>query len=335
MVIKARKEKKMKNGKKIRILFIGLLSFLASGFSFAIAEPNFPDRPIELVTPYPPGSFMDIAAGAFKDHVTKILGQPVISIYKPGAGGITGMVFVANSKPDGYTLLLNASSGFLVPMLSKKEAGYSINDFIPICGIGKISGFLCVKDDSPYKTLHDFIQAAKTKKMKYATYGTLSVGHITIEALSKQAGFQAIHIPYAGAPASMTAVLGGHADMAYGSAVGSIVGPGLLRVLAVNSDERSPNQPDVPTFKELGYNLSLPGQNLLIFSPKGTPKERINKIYYAYKKAAEESGKEIEKPMLATDCKLILMGPEEAGKLFQSDYVNLKKRIEEMGFPTY
>jgi tripartite-type tricarboxylate transporter receptor subunit TctC len=297
--------------------------------SSGLASSDYPSRPIEIVVPYSPGGGADIASRVFKDYVGKILGQPVIQTFKPGAGGATGSAFVAAAKPDGYTLLVGSNSPLVVAPLTKKP-GYTLNDFTPVCNYTLLPLLWVVKDDSPYKTMQDFIRAAKTKKMKYATYGSLTAAHVCMEALQKVAGFQAIHVPYDGGGRTMTAVLGGHADIGIASGSGGMAGPGRLRILAIGHKERLDLLPDVPTLKEIGY----PVYGIIyygLWGPKGVPKEIVEKVYGAHKRVVNENGKEIAKILNGLEHTVALMGPEELWEEYQADYEFQKKVLGEMG----
>jgi len=306
-----------------------LFAMLLSGAAVASAA-DYPDRPIDLVIPYAPGGGADIATTAFKDKVAKIVGQPLISNFKPGAGGATGSAFVAQAKADGYTFLVGSNSPLIIAPLTKKGTGYTLADFTPVCNISAVPLVWCVKEDSPYKTMPEFIQAAKTKKMKYSTYGVLTAAHICMEALGRAAKFQAVHIPYSGASTAMSAALGGHVDIAIASGSAGMAGPGKLRILAIAEDKRLAAYPDVPTLKELGY----PVYGLTYFglwAPKGTPRERIQKVYEAHRKVAEVNGAEIAEILKNVEHTMLVLSPEELGKTYQADFEFQKKMIGEMG----
>lgn len=320
----------MENRRMGGILCCLVAALLAWGASFVQAQSNYPDRPIEMVIGYAAGGPMDFVAAAFKEKVSKILGQPVLSVFKPGAGGAIGAAYAARAKPDGYTLYLGSNTTLVLIPLTKKDSGYSPEELVPVCNLTSSPNLLCVKDDAPYKTLAEFIQAAKAKKMKYATYGVNSGPHILMEALSKAAGFKAIHIPYAGAGPAYVACLGGHVDMAISTGTGGMVGPEKLRVLAHAGTERFELMPDIPTLKELGYPLSLVG-NFYIWAPRQTPKENINKVADAYKKAAEESRDEIKKALTNIEQGLNYMNSEELDKAAKAEYRLYKRIVEDLG----
>lgn len=321
----------MDRRKRSIVLWMGLVMFSVSGVSLSMAASDYPARPIEVIIPVAAGGGLDFAMNLFKSKVEKVLGQPLIFTYKPGAAGATGTLYATGSKPDGYTLVASTVSTLVIPPLTKKAAGYTLDDFVPICNLTSIPQVFCIKDDSPYKTMQDFIQAAKTKKMKYATPGTFTNAHILMEAFSKMAGFQAIHIPYAGSSAGMAAVLGGHIDMLV-AASGGFLGPGKLRLLAVANVEqkRLEDHPDIPTLNELGYPLSI-GSLDGLWAPKGTPKEIAKKIYEAHKKAYEENRAEVNKLAKVGDQTVFLTTGEELRRLYQEQHEFYKKMLGEMG----
>lgn len=317
-------------GRKVGIIFVGLLILVASGFSFAAGEADFPNRPIELVNPYPAGG-VDYVVSVFRERAGKFLGQPMVVTYKPGAAGATACQFVANAKPDGYTVLVIGTliSG-MYPLTKKGGAGYTQDSFAPIVQLAEGTTLLLVRDDSPYKTLQDFVQAAKTQKMKYASFGYGSTGHITMGVLEKRAGFTSIHIPYTGGGAIFTAVLGKHVDIGIAGSTGGMVRPGMLRVLAVSSKERSKVFPEIPTLIELGYGVYAPAK-YFICGPTGIPKERINKIWGAFKKAVDQEGKEIEALLRQGETAMSILSPEELADDIQADMTDLRKFFGEIG----
>jgi tripartite-type tricarboxylate transporter receptor subunit TctC len=214
--------------------------------------------------------------------------------------------------------------------LTKKGPEFALDDFVPVCNLSAAPYVMCVKEDGPYKTLHDFIQAAKTKKMKYSTPGVASAPHIFMEGLAKLAGFQAIHVPYAGGSPAMVAALGGHVDIAVTGGVAGMIGPGRLRVIGVTTENRFELYPDVPTLKESGYPIVC-AADYFIWAPKGTPNEHIKKISDAFKKVAEENTAEVKKILNTADHSLAFKGPDELGKYTYAEYDRTKKMLEELG----
>ena len=312
------------------VLVVVMGSLIMGAFSMAFAQSNYPDRPIDLVIGYQPGGAMDFIQAIYKDRVNKILGQPIVSVFKAGAGGAIAAAYVAKAKPDGYTLYFGSNATMVFIPLTKKDNGYTPDELTPVCNLTLSPNLLCVKDDSPYKTLRDFIQAAKTKKLKYATYGVNSGPHILMEALGRAAGFKATHIPYPGAGPAYVACLGGHVDMAISTGTGGMVGPQKLRILAVTSEQRYDLQPDIPTLKELGYNIVVPVM-FYLWAPKNTSLENIKKISDAYKKATDEGREEIRKGLVNIEQSLYFLDTAQVRKAAQVEYQTMKKMVEELG----
>ncbi len=324
----------MKSVKRAGMFLGALVSIIVVGFSCAMAQSGYPNRSIEIVIPLSPGGGADISFTPFKDRVGKILGQPLVVSYKPGSAGATGTAHVAKAKPDGYTLLFGNKGGVVYAPLTKKGLGYTMDDLAPICLITRTPSLYYVKYDSPYKTLMDWMQAAKTKKMTYATHGAFSPPHISMEYLGKAVGFQATHVPYAGAADANVAALGGHVDMSCVTSNVQMVGPGKLRAIAVSSDARWELYPDTPTLVELGYPVfkgDPVGSAYWLWAPKAVPKEVINKVYAAFKKVNDERGAEIAKQLKSLELLLNFQGPDDLLKAAQNEYNLAKKVLEELG----
>jgi len=325
----------MKHRKRVGMFFAIFVGLLASGFSFALAQPNFPTRPIEVVIPLSPGGGADVVFTPFKDKVAKILGQPVVVSYKAGSSGAIGTAFVAKAKPDGYTLLFGNKGGVISAPLTMKGVGYTLDDLAPICLLTRSPAFFYVKYDSPYKTLKDFIQAAKTKRLTYCTHGAFSPNHICMEYLKKVEGLQVTHIPHAGSAPCAVAGLGGHVDMVLAAVPTTMLGPGKLRVIGSTTDERFELFPDAPTLLELGYSVFKGGfvsSAYWLWAPKGTPKDIINKIYEAFKRVVEEDREEIVKMLANSEAILSFLGPEELGKAARNERDVTKKVLDDLGF---
>jgi tripartite-type tricarboxylate transporter receptor subunit TctC len=314
--------------KKVYVVsLVCLITLVVSGFFLDIVASDFPIRPIEIISPNAPGGGMDFINTLFKGGVEKILKQPIIMTYKTGAAGMTGTLYVKGLKPDGYSLLAASISTFVLPPLTRKTADYTFDDFTPICNLSTTPLALCVKEDSPYKTMREFIQAAKTKKMQYATHGAFTTAHITVEALGKVAGFQPLHIPHKGAAAAMTAALGGHVDLAC-AATTSFVGPGKLRLLAVASDKRLDSYPDVPTLKELDYP-NVGQVYYSIWGPKGIPEGIVGTIYEGYVNAFQQNREEMIRMANGQDHTILLLNGKELRRTFQEQHDFYRKFLAE------
>jgi tripartite-type tricarboxylate transporter receptor subunit TctC len=310
------------------IILAGCISLIITVIPSALPAADYPIRPIELIQPNAPGGGMDFIHTLFKPKVEKILKQPFIFTYKTGAAGMIGTMHVKGLKPDGYSLLAASPSTFILPPLTRKTADYTLDDFTPICNVSTIPLAFCVKEDSPYKTMKDFIEAAKTKTIKYATHGSFTSAHISMEAVGKMAGFRPIHIPYKGAAAAMTAALGGHVDAAF-SGTTAFVGPGKLRVLAVASERRIEGLPDVPTFMELGYPINAHTYYSL-WGPLGIPEDIVGKIYKAHVTAFEENRGELNKIAGGQEHNILILNPKELRNAYQKQHDFYKKFLAEL-----
>ena len=217
----------MKKTGKIGIFSVALVSLILTGLSLVPAASDYPNRQIEVVIPLEAGGGTDQSFAPFKEKVQKILGQPIVISYKPGGGASIGAAYVAKAKPDGYTLLFGNAGSLLTTPLAQ-NVGYTINDFVPICCITNNPSIFLVKDDSPYKTFLDWLEAAKKKKMTFSTPGHMSPPHLVMGYFQRELGFTATHIPEKGTVGVNTAVLGGHSDLGVSMAMSTMVVKGKL-----------------------------------------------------------------------------------------------------------
>ncbi len=295
------------------------------------AEKTYPDRPINMVVPYAPGGAADLGSKVIAEKIAEFLGQPLISVYKPGGGGSLGAAFVSKAKPDGYTVLVGSSTPLVLSPIVKK-LDYKFDDFIPIGIYGKTPIWLAIKADAPWKTLKGFVEEAKTSPggLTVGSYGKLTAAHFVIETFSKQAKIQLNHVPFKSTAEALTAVLGGHAHGAFVTGAGGLLESGSVRILAVAAAERLEGLPDVPTFKEFGHPIVLSATYSLCF-PKGTPKEIVNELHDAQKKAFERYAKEIKEGMRKVEVWAQFLGPEETMRQWKKEYDLIYKIAEELG----
>ncbi len=258
------------------------LAATALALTAAVAQAtDYPTKPITLVVPFSAGGGADNAARLIARTMEKVAGQPIVIENKSGASGTIGAGQVARSAPDGYTVLYDASSFAINSVL--RELPYDAkNDFIPVSQAVVVPNILVVSAKSPYKTLADFVTAAKAKPgmITYASYGPGSLAQMAGELLQKEAKLEMVHIPYKGGAPAMVDVLGGHVDSYFANAASSLnyVRSGELRALAVTSNDRMDELPNVPTVAESGIKgFSVYEWNAL-FVPKGTPADVVNKL---------------------------------------------------------
>jgi tripartite-type tricarboxylate transporter receptor subunit TctC len=264
---------------------------LASGH--AIAEEAYPSHAITVVSPFPPGGVSDTITRPLDAALEVVLKQPVVLENKAGAAGAVGAQFVAAARPDGYTLLTHivSISGFAaVDKLFGRTPKFTNADFIPIARIVADPIVMIANKDLPYKTLKDLVADAKTNpnKLLYSSSGLYGASHIPTVLFAKSAGdLQMRHLPTNGGGPAVTAVLGGNVNFFLSPT--SIALPhiraGKVNALAVSSSKRTKSLPDVPTFKEQGYDLEYYFW-VGLFTPKGTPAPIVNTLRQAVDKAA-------------------------------------------------
>ncbi len=256
----------------------------------AASDKDYPNKMITLINPYAPGGGIDFAYRAIVDILPDYLGQKIVVSHKPGAVGSIGTAAAAKAKPDGYTLLAGSTSHVnLVP--ATRKVPYTPDDFVSVGTFAKAISVFSVKSDAPWKNMAEFVADAKKSpgKYKFSTIGLMSAHHFCMELFMRAAGIEMVHIPYNSDTLAITATLGGHTDVCQTTVQPTLphLTAGALRALAVSDVTRYPFLPDVPTFKEMGYNVEM----IIWFgllAPKGTPKEIIHKLYAAQKKAFDE-----------------------------------------------
>jgi tripartite-type tricarboxylate transporter receptor subunit TctC len=260
----------------------------------ANAQEPFPTRPITLVAPFPPGGVADLTARPVAAAMEKVLKSPVVVVNKTGAAGAVGMSFVANSKPDGYTLLLSLSSISIIPEADKlfdRKPAYTMDQLTPVALISADPTIFVVRADRPWKSVKEFVDDARKRpdEISYSSSGVYGTLHMAMEMLTHAAGIKLKHVPYAGAGPALTAILGGHVDaLASGPAVViPQIKAGKLRPLAGWGAKRVSALPDVPTFKELGYDIEFyiwAG----VFAPTGTPEPILKKLRDTVRQSVQE-----------------------------------------------
>src|SRR5256884_6976157 len=197
---------------RIHIAFF--IAFCAAGAS---AQEAYPSKPVTMVVPFPPGGVADIVGRPLAAEMQHVLKQPVVVVNRTGAGGAVGMAFVAKAPPDGYTILMSLSSISIFPVsdrINGKQPPYELKDFAPIALVTADPTVLVVRADGPYKTVKDFVDAAKANpgKINYSSSGIYGTLHVAMEIFANAAGIKLFHIPYQGGGPAVTALLGGPAE---------------------------------------------------------------------------------------------------------------------------
>ena len=267
---------------------IFIVSFLAVVmFVPGIAIAEYPDKPITYTIPFNPGGESDITARLQEPILEKDLGVTVNVTHKPGGGGaVAWSEFQRTAKPDGYSIIGCNIPHIIGQPLLRKDAGYKTDGFKVIMWFHFTPNVLVVSKDSPYKTLDDFIAYAK-KNPKAATVGgsgTYSANHLETLRLQKAAGVELTYVPHTGTGPIIPALMGGHLKAAMSYSMVSVNYKDKFRTLAVASEERVPAMPDVPTFKELGYDI-VGGAFRGVAAPLGTPQPVVDRLAEAYTNA--------------------------------------------------
>lgn len=273
-----------------RLALMALLAVLVSAIAGPpLVQANYPERPITLIIPWPPGGTSDQTARVLAAIAEKELGQPFKVENRPGAGSIVGIAELARAKPDGYTIGL-LSVPFLRAPHQRPVPFNPLTDFSHIIQYGdNLIGF-AVRADSPWETWEDFVEDARANP-GYYTFATGGVGtsqHMTFEAIMQAEGLEVVHIPYSGGGETVPALLGGHVDgISEVSAWAPHVQSGELRLLLTYTRERTSLFPDVPTMFEKGYTVYFPSPQSFA-GPAGMPEEARAKLEAAFYKAMQD-----------------------------------------------
>ncbi|WP_234015692.1 Bug family tripartite tricarboxylate transporter substrate binding protein [Achromobacter spanius] len=227
------------------------------------AQGNFPDKPVRIIVPNPPGGASDVISRVLAAKLSNAWGQTVIVENRPGAGGSIGAQYVAGQKNDGTTLLMGGIASHAINPALYKNIGYDpIKDFTPVALIGTLSNALLVRPDFPASNVQELIALAKAKPgtHMYASVGNGTSPHLSGALFCQMANIQMIHVPYKGSSAALNDLLGGQIEMGFDNLSAGLpyVKDGKLKALAVTTAERSPLVPDVPTIAESG----LPGYEI-------------------------------------------------------------------------
>ncbi len=269
---------------------LAALAVLAGASSAAAAE--YPSKPIQLVVPYSAGGSTDLLARAVAQVAPRHLPQPLVVVNKAGGGAIPGRLDVVRSPPDGYTLLFGYGGGEDTVVPFQRKLPYDVlKDFEVVCRLSVHSIVLAVPAGSPYKTLADLVKAGKQKGSLTAAVSTKGASvDITFQLFGKAAGIQVISVPGSGGSDAITRLVGGHTDFGGGhpSEVLPHIKAGRLRPLAVALEKRDPPIPDVPTFREAGYDVVTAGSVKGVAAPRGTPRPVVAYLEKKFKEISED-----------------------------------------------
>ena len=296
---------------------------------------DYPERPVTMVVPFPPGGVADTIARPLAQAVGAKLGQAIVIENKGGAGGAIGIGQAGRAKPDGYTLLMSLSAISILPAadrLLERKPAYQLDQFVPIARITADPTVLVVRADAPYKTLQEFIDAAKgqTSKLSYGTSGLYGTMHVPMEMLQNAASIKMMHVPFTGAGPAVQALIGGQVDaLATGpSSVMQLIQAGRVRPLAHWGEGTLDGLPQVPSFKSQGYDISFV-QWSGVFALAGTPPAVMETLRKAIKEVA--SDQEFRSRIAATGSPVQYLDAPAFDQYWKSDSVSLERAVSRIG----
>jgi tripartite-type tricarboxylate transporter receptor subunit TctC len=253
---------------------------------------TYPSRPVRLIVPFAAGGLNDVVARLVAPYLERAFGQPFIIDNRPAASGIVGTDATAKATPDGYTLLMVASSFTVIPATHQKVPYDAQRDLAPIVMVAKNSLLFLVNPKVPAKSLAEFVALAKADpgKFNYASPGAATQTHLVVELFSQKAGIKMQHIPYRGGAPAMTAMVGGETQFTAISTLLSLpqIQNGVLRAIASGSLTRDPQLPDLPTVAEQGFPGFEAIQWIGLLTTAGTPAEVIERLNAEINRALRE-----------------------------------------------
>lgn len=293
----------------------------------------YPDRPVNVVISFPPGTATDIVARIVTQKLSELWGQTVIAENRPGAGGSIGAAAVARATPDGYTLLIDANAHIITPFMYAKLPYDPLRAFVDVAPLAIQPNVLVVNPGSPYHSVMDIVKAAKAKPgaINFASAGVGSATHLNLERFVSAADIKVTHIPFKGSPEVISGLLNGSVDCYWGpiSAVISQIRAGKLRALAVSSSKRNPQLPDVPTTGEAGVQGADSPIWFGLWAPAGTPPAIVSKLAADVRRALTASDVRSKLAGLGSDA--LTMSPEEFAAYVRQEYHTYGKVIAAAG----
>ena len=272
---------------------LALLGVIGMAAAFALqpagAQERYPSRPVELVVPWGPGGGADQLARLVGKLIEPVLGQAVPVVNVPGGTGATGMAKLLAAPADGHSMAIYIADSHA--LLAGPEARWTMDDIIPVAVMIQAPSFLFAPKDSKFASWADFEAAAKASpgQLKVATLGFGSVDDFSLKHLASK-GVEVVQVPFSKPSERYISILGGHADLLYEQAgdVAQFIESGEMRPILVFRDERSQAFPDVPSSKELGYNVALPAFRSIVVRA-GTPPDRVQALSQALATVAESA----------------------------------------------
>lgn len=298
--------------------------------SLALGEDAYPNRPVTMILPFPPGGATDSQMRALALAAGKTLGQPVVVTNQPGLAGTLGPATMARqAKPDGYTVSIVPATLFRLPHLQK--ATYDPRtDFTYILNLTGYTNGLVVRADAPWQTLQELLADAKAHpgKISYGSTGIGSGGHIAMERLLRATGVRLTFVPYKGMAEETTALLGGHLDVISDPGWGPLVESGKARLLATLGEQRLKRWSQTPTLKELGYDITVVSPVGLV-GPKGLPPAVLTRLHDAFKAAMADPA--YQRILEQSDQPAVYMDSRTYHQYAVEQYAREKQFLDQLG----
>jgi len=280
----------MKNSRRL-LLSAAVAAGLASSVAPVMAD-NYPSRPIKVIVPYAPGGGADSFARLAAPELEKLLGTTMIIENMGGANTAIGTQAMARSKPDGYTLLFTTDSTAVANPVLYKNLTYKPDELVPVGTLNEVALGIVVNEKLPVNSFKELVEYTKKSKdnLSYGSYGVGSQAHMMGEAYNKIVGTNIVHVPYKGAAPAVADVMAGQVLFTFPAliTVRGNLQAGKIKMLAVTSSSRLPSLPNVPTFKELGYEKMSVGAWYGYFAPKDTPNDVVKKFNDALAKLLQD-----------------------------------------------
>jgi tripartite-type tricarboxylate transporter receptor subunit TctC len=285
------------------------------------AAQNYPTKPVHIIISFTPGSSTDIVGRIVIQKLTEMWGQPVVPENKSGAGGSIGSAVVAKAAPDGYTLLINSNAHSVNPAIYAKLPYDTLKDFTEIAPLAIQPNVFVVPADAPYKSLADFVNAAKAKPgaLNIGHAGVGSGTHLTTEKFIAATKIKVTEVPFKGTPEVLAAMFSGDVQAYWApiSAGMALIKGGKLRPLAVSTSKRSAQLPDVPTPAEAGAKGAESPLWFGLWGPGGMDAQLVNKINADVRKALADPA--VKERLIQTGNDTMDMSPQEFAKLVRSE----------------
>lgn len=321
--------------KPILTASLAISTFAISTAVTAQFVSDYPNRPISLVVPVPPGGAADFVARTVAEALGKELGQPITVENKAGASGALASSYVAKSKPDGYTLLQNSITTHGIGPYFMKNLNYDPQkDLVPVGGLAEFSLIMVVNSELKVNTISDLIALSKQRPVSFASSGKGGAPHLSGELFGTATKSQTLHVPYKGSGPAAVDVAAGRVDVMFDAAPSLLphIKSGKVKPVAAVGNQRNSLLPDVPTSTELGYPQMVASLWYGVMAPAGTPEAIIDKLNKALNQVL--ANPEMKAKLAERGAVVMLGSPQEYAKFINNDYARWGQVIKQAGVST-